>query len=241
MSASLQVLVAAVAQRLPAIIHTGGRRADDALQICFLADGRPSGDEGIWAELVRGELGLIDRLISSRHHIDVSFTSGHSVVHFETLLLLRQRRFLRSERILMSWPAQVRVTERRRAERERVPNEVEVTGQLKTEQWQCEWPLPVWDLSETGACLLWPAGKRPPSLEPGDAMELSLRIWGVDYQLSAYFRRSQVMPDGRVKLGIEFATDKVGVPDALPNLIDDLKTRRIRNSLGSTLGGRSVA
>lgn len=49
------------------------------------------------------------------------------------------------------------------------------------------------------------------------------------------------MPDGRVKLGIQFAADKANVPDALPKLIDDLKTRRIRNSLGSTLGGRSVA
>ena len=241
MSASLQVLITAVAQREAATIHTGGRRAEDALQISFLADGRPSGDDGIWAELVRGELGLVDRLISSRHHVDISFTSGHSIVHFETLLLLRQRRFLRSERILMTWPAQVRVSERRGAERERVPDEEEVTGQMKTEQWECEWPLPVWDLSETGVCLLWPAGKRPPRLEPGDAMELSLRIWGVDYQLNAHFRRSQVMPDGRMKLGIQFATDKANVPDALPRLIDDLKTRRIRNSLGSTLGGRSVA
>jgi len=244
MSASLQVLVAAIAQRQAAIIRTGGRRADDALHIAFLADGRSSREDGIWVELVRGELGLVDRLISSHLHVEVSFNSGHSLVHFDTLLIMRQRRFMRNERILLTWPAQVRVTERRRAERELVPNEAQVTALLKTGDGRGDLPLHVWDLSETGACLVYPTAQRPPKLEPGDAIQICLSFWGADHHLTALFRRTQTMPDGRVKLGVEFCFESasaLAAQAALSRLIDELKSRRIRNTLGSALGGRSVA
>jgi len=238
MSTSLHVLTKAIADRLPAVIRVGGPAARDLAQVCFLADGRPDGHAGIWTEIVEGDLGQLDRLIAAQAHAEVSFTAGEARFSFETVPLRQQRAFLRGQRLLIAWPSQLRIRERRASERERVPQDGDISARLYLPpDGRQEIPLYVWDLSRTGVALLWPPGKRPPRFEPGQNLRLALRIDGVDHTFAVTFRNTQTLPGGRVRLGVEFVAADAN-PETLNQigqLVADLKSRRIRSSLGSAL------
>lgn len=245
MSTSLHVLSEAIERRQAAVIRTPGRRAGDQIQIAFLADGRPSGDPGFWAELVSGDVTVIDRLIAAQVHVETSFQSGGTRVYFETSLLQRRRAFLRGERILLSWPGQLRVEERRRAERERVPEDLELSAVLVLpEQRQALIPLYVWDLSATGGAFLYPPGKRPPKFETDQPLQIRLRFDGADHEVIARHRNSQTLSGGRVRIGVQFDFERcpnASLATRLQRLVDELRTRRIRNTLGAALTGRGAA
>ena len=240
MSTNLQVLTSAIEHRKAATIRLGGRRADDRLQIRLLVAEKRLGEEGIWVELVRGDVKGIDRLIAAQTLLEVSFISGPMRVFFETTILSRRRPFMRGERLMLAWPLRLRVSERRGGDRERVPREIDVAAHLQLADGADPMPLYVWDLSPTGASFLWPPGKRPPKFKPGEHLRISLNFWGADHSIVVRHRHTQTLAGGRVRLGVEFEENAHGEPDVpmpLVRLLEDLKSCRIRSTLGAALSG----
>lgn len=242
MSTNLQVLTAAIEHRKTATIRLGGRRAEDRLQIRLLVAEKQHGDEGIWVELLRGDASGVDRLIATQALVEVSFISGPMRVFFETTILSRRRAFMRGERLMLAWPLRLRVSERRGGNRERVPREVEVAARLQLGDGTDPMPLYVWDLSPTGASFLWPPGKRPPKFASGQRLDITLTFWGEEHPIVVCHRHTQTLAGGRVRLGVEFEEKIPGQPDIPPplvRLLDDLKSSRIRSTLGAALSGQS--
>ena len=241
MSTNFQVLSAAIENRKAATIRLGGRRAGDRLQIRLLVAEKQHGDEGIWVELLRGETRRVDQLIAAQALVEVSFISGPMRVFFETTILSRRHAFMRGERLMLAWPLRLRVSERRGGDRERVPREVDVAACLQLGDGADPMPLYVWDLSPTGASFLCPPGKRPPKFGPSQRLHVTLTFWGEDHSIVVCHRHTQTLAGGRVRVGVEFEEKAPGKPDIPPPLIkllEDLKSSRIRSTLGAALSGQ---
>ena len=202
MSTSLHVLAGAVEERRDAVMRCGSDAGEREIRIQFLADGRSGGASGFWAELSGADASLTDRLIARQTPVHVSFTSGHRRMHFETTILQRQRLFRRGERVLLAWPAALRVAERRRAGRLPVGEQTSIVARLRAAENLPDIPLQIRDLDARGASFVLDAVHLPESAD--DALHICMNFAGVDHWVVAMRRNLHAQPDGRVRLGVEF-------------------------------------
>lgn len=234
MSTSLHVLAKAINGRRPAVVRCRTASGDAQLHVHFLVDGRPDGDEGFWAELADGDVVMIDRLVAGQSPVHVSFASGHSRIHFDTTLLLRRKPFLRGERLLLAWPAALRVAERRRAGREPVGDQLTILARLRIGANRSgDLPLLVWDLTSRGGSFAFDPAQLSEPLKLGQPLNICLSFAGVDHWLSACPRHSQPLPDGRIRLGVEFDAGESAVlesTDWFRRAMQDMETLRARQA-----------
>lgn len=198
------MLAKAIEGHRPAVVRCRSASGDAQLHVHFLVDGRPGGDAGFWAELADGDVVTIDRLVAGQSPVHVSFTSGHSRIHFDSTLLVRRKPFLRGDRLLLAWPAALRVAERRRAGREPAGDQVAVMARLKPNEASGDVPLLIWDLTSRGGSFVFDPRLLPEPLKLGQSLNICLSFAGVDHWLAACPRHSQSLPDGRIRLGVEF-------------------------------------
>lgn len=234
MSTSLHVLSKAIEGRRPAVVRCRSASGDAQLHVHFLVDGRPGGDGGFWAELADGDVVLIDRLVAGQSPVHVSFASGHSRIHFDTTLLLRRKPFMRGERLLLAWPAALRVAERRRSGREPAVDQVTVQARLRAgANDTIEHPLAVWDLTPGGGSFVFDPALLSEPLKLGQALNICLSYAGVDHWVAACPRHSQPLPDGRIRLGVEFDAGQSSILESsewFQRALQDMRVLRERRS-----------
>jgi hypothetical protein len=181
-------------------------------------------------------------MIAAQAPIQVAFDAGRISVTFDSSLVAKRRKLFGKEQVLVGWPAKLAIRERRRYERVMVPNSVSIPTRLiradSLPDQDGDLPLLLLDLSAAGACLLCPASAPPIKLRPGEGLEICMLLSGGEHWIHARHRHTQVMPDGRSRIGIEFAPD-TGIDartrDLLVNTIETLKADQIRSSLGTVL------
>ena len=242
MSNDLRILGDAISQRRPAVLRINRREGCESFDICLLADARPEGDDGIWTQLVCGEPARLDRIQALQAPLEAVFQNGSTQISFETAIIRRQKLFLRGSRLLIGWPTHLRVIERRKSVRERVPDHRPITASLQLPgrllgppQVSCR----VYDLSASGAAFLCPPGSRIPALQPGQTLQVCVTLAGVEHHLEVQHRNTRILPDGAVRLGVEFAPDTAGDSLAsaeLQKLLDELRDQRMRQSIGVAFG-----
>lgn len=197
------------------------------------------GPEGptIVADVEEGRAGLIDELIRSatplRFAIRIKPWAG---IAFQSVLLSQDRRLL-GRRVKLRMPREVAVEQRRRAPREPVPREARVQARFSPRSRRtitAAVAAELFDLSLTGVCLWCRAADLPPRLQPGDLLDVTLAYNGQEHHLTARFRHRHAIPNGGVRLGLEFdptaAPSGAATPDALRPLIEVLAQLRIRKA-----------
>jgi len=232
-----QVLNAAITQGRSAVLWPASRGAFRPLPIRVVADRRGGAEHGIWAEVLQPDIRLIGGLIESATAVKVRFALKEGSMSLETLVLDQQRTLLRGQRILLGWPEQVHIRERRNSRREYVPEAIELSARLRIEHdGDREIPVRLFDLSAKGASVHWPSRLAPPSLRIGQGIRIFLCYRDVDYRLDGVYRNILMMPGGRIRLGVEFIGGEGAAQAQLHLLLEELATRRIRRNLGSALG-----
>lgn len=203
----------------------------------------------IAANVEEGRAGEIDSLIEAATTVRVTIKMRWAAIAFSTVLLTQTRRLL-ARQVTIRMPRQVDVEQRRRAPRERVPQDVQVQARLLqggTNVAAAQPPVSadVWDLSSTGVCVCCRADQLPKNLKPGHLMSLTLLYNGSQHVLSARFRHHQALPNGGIRLGLEFDPPPSESPNAaaagsLQALIDLLAQLRVQRaseeSIKRTLG-----
>ena len=206
--------------------------------------------KAVSASVEEGKSGLIDQLIKSSAPLcgEIRISQWASIA-FQTVLLSQQGRFF-GRRVTLQVPRQVTIEQRRRAPRERVPQEVRVQAQFCLPTGGARGPATVaadiWDLSATGICLWCRETDVPPNINVGDPFDLTLTYNGRDLRLTGRFRHRQPMENGGVRLGLQLDIAADASPagqaanDAIKSLLDVLAQIRVRREsekfVAQTLG-----
>jgi hypothetical protein len=201
MSTSLHVLAQAIEDRRAAVVRCGSAAGEAQIQVQFLVDGRP-GENGFWAELCGGDVTRVDGLVAGQSPVHMWFISGPHRLHFDTTILQRRRLFGRGERLLLAWPAAVRVAERRSAGREALGEQTAIVARLRAADDLPEVPLQIHDLDSRGASFVLDPTQLPAQTAAG--LHICMSFAGMDHWIVAFPRHRQSLPDGRLRLGVEF-------------------------------------
>src|SRR5437764_2976939 len=98
MGENLALLRSAIADGLPLVLTT--RTASGPCELHVRLVRGAGGDDGIWAELVKGEGKLIDRIIHTEMVVRATLNAGPVQGVFDTVLHQRRRGLLKAGRIL---------------------------------------------------------------------------------------------------------------------------------------------
>lgn len=205
--------------------------------------------QAIAANVEEGRGGEIESLVEAATTVRVTIKMRWAGIAFSTVLLTQTRRLL-ARQVTIRMPRQVDIDQRRRAPRERVPQDVQVQARLLhggAEVVAAQTPVPadVYDLSSTGVCICCRADQLPKNLKPGYLMSLTLTYNGSQHVLTTRFRHHQALPNGGICLGLEFdpppsETANVAAAGSLQALIDLLAQLRVQRtseaSIKRTLG-----
>lgn len=220
-----------------AVVTAAAGESSERVVLRLLATASNS-DKAINASVEEGKSGLIDQLVQSRTSLLASIRiSQWASLTFPTVLLSQQGRLF-GRRVTLRTPARVEIEQRRRAPRERVPQEVRVQASFVLPAGGSRVPATVaadvWDLSPTGICLWCREADVPPKIKVGDPFDLTLTYNGRDLRLTGRFRHRQPMDNGGVRLGLQLdaAADASpagqAVNDAIKSLLDVLAQVRTR-------------
>jgi len=242
MAENLAMLRSAIADARPLVLTTRTAAGPRELHVRLVRGA--GGDEGFWAELVRGDGKLIDRMIASEMVVRATLNAGPVQAAFDTVLHQRRRSLLKADRVLLGWPSKVSVSERRKAPREPIPQEMPLTAAIRRDEAAgggSSPPVPVADLSTTGACLLYSRGVQPPAFQPHDLLHLTFTAGGAQHRMTARYRHAQSTPGG-VRVGVEFDQSGCSAEATawLQACIEEARACRIRRSL-KTAFDRSAA
>lgn len=243
MSANFTPLYQSIRRRAPAVVLGRAGGAACRFEVKLDCEHDPDGNHGLWADLVNGDVALLDRLIAARAPVQVTLDCGRSSICFDSSLLGHKRRRARGEQVLIGWPGTLTVRERRKSERVSVPDSVTIpTRLIRTDRLPAhdgDLPLTVLDLSATGAGLLCPISDPQLEFGPGEGLEICMLLMGVERWIAARHRHTQALPDGRLRIGVEFAPDAGLDPQTqslINSTIESFKSQQIRSTLGSMLG-----
>lgn len=224
--AELAVLREAIARNVPVILSVPADGAGEARRSRLLGESA-GGAAGAWVESVPGQQHLIDALIAVGKPIGVSFRSGEHLVRFRAVVVRRDPAYRLSdavtvEAMLLNWPADVELTQRRSGYRVKRPLDAEVA--LRAWMVSADAPLcpavpqpgakadptevraELRDLSVGGLGVLFtpPRGGRL-KLAAGDRLRLELSAGGRSVSASAKIRYTpRTLPDGSLRAGLDF-------------------------------------
>ena len=194
-------------------------------------------DEGFWAEMERGEVDLIDRLIAAEAMVQATICVGEANVMFQSALMQRRKRLGGKQQVQFYWPVRLQVIERRQREREPVPEAMPLTARMvsgETEDESGGFPVRVCELSENGGSFLCTAAVH---LAPGEIIRIGLCVATCEHWFTGRHRRTEMIPGVGARFGVEFLRDDPR-PEAelwLREFVEELRTRRIRRGLKTTL------
>lgn len=219
------------------VLTTGPQDSGERMVVRLLPAEPPPPGRAVVAEVEEGRTGLIESLVESATPVYGTIKAQWVAIAFQTPIVSQQRRLL-GRRVTLRMPQQVNVEQRRRAPRERVPQEVRVPARMAPKTRGAtnppEVPAEVWDLSATGICLWCQGDGLPKQIKPGDELAVTLLCNGREHHLIARFRHRQPTGNGGVRLGLEFdsatAAPEVPAGQAVRSLIDMLAELRVRRN-----------
>jgi c-di-GMP-binding flagellar brake protein YcgR len=177
------------------------------------------GGNGIWIESLPDLNGLMETLRAMGTAIGVSFRSGEHVVLFSAPVLRQEPAFRLSADVtvdatLLAWPSDVRLTQRRRGYRVKLPLDAPLKARVwrapyGTENWGPEIRAELRDLSIGGmGLILRPAAADVPvpKVDTGDRMKVELVLPRKEpLVLPGRLRQPPLkMHDGSVRVGVDF-------------------------------------
>lgn len=227
--------------------HATGRLlvpgAGGQFQLRLLNEDTCGEDHGIWAGISGGkETDLLPRLAAGRAVVAVSIDHGRVRISFQSACVGHRQPLLGAQRVLLAWPVELKIQERRTHPRERPLDPATISAalvQTGTRSYEGKGVrLGVWDVSVGGASFVCPA-QTPIRLRAGEAVELHMRIRGSDHRIRGRHCHTARLPSGQVRFGVEFDRDSIPqVTSALlAELIDELRGEYMRQSIGRTMMG----
>jgi len=232
----------AIQGRQAAVLTAPAEKTTEDVPLRFVADAHAEGFDALWAEVLTGEIAVLEQLMTTSSSGQVLFNAGEMQVSFATTPLAIRRALLRGPRVLLDWPAAVKVAERRRGARETILDDIGVS--VRAEQparLNCV-PMTLYDLSPTGAGLLCPGGPMPLQLRPGEELRICISVGGTDHLIAGRYCHTRTLPSGSALVGVAFVAGQELNELSNPGLfavIELLRDRRIRRSMGSAFGSRA--
>jgi hypothetical protein len=225
-------------------------------------DGQDAADgPGLWVRVLDGERTLLKDLARAAVPVELALAAADSKLFCDTVVLRARRWHLPYCTALLRRPERLCVVDRRQSLRESVPETFGLTGAALTEtSWgstvcarviagerldmrgggDADVPvrLVVWDLSETGACLMWPADSPLAQLRLGQRLRLILSRDGRGLTIPGTLRRIQRLSSQNFSAGVEFH-DAPRSRDAneldLAAMVAELRDLRTRKTVCSVL------
>jgi hypothetical protein len=228
-----ELLQKAIRARSIAVLTTSAPDSGERLIVRLAATGGSADARLITAGLEEGRGALIDQLIASATPLCARIKVGEWVaITFQTTLVSQQGRLF-GRKVVLRHPKQVSVEQRRRAPRERVPQEVRIQARFVFQKRPGSGPITsdVWDVSETGICLWCRAADLPTTLQTDEPIDLTLGYNGKEHVLAARFRHRRPMENGGVRVGLHFSAQADTSPapsEAIRAIIEVLSQLRIR-------------
>lgn len=242
MSDQMGFLHAAIRNRHPAVLAAPTPKPTHEVPLRFLADAHAEGFDAFWAEVTAGEVAVLEELIAASSSGQVLFNAGEMQVTFATAPLTMRRSMFRTPRVLLDWPASLRVTERRRGSRETVLDDIGVRVRIEEPARLNCVAMTLYDLSPTGAGLLCNGGPMPLQLRPGEELRVRISVGDEDHVIAARHCHTRTLHSGSALVGLAFLAGHE--LDERSNrglfaVIGLLRDRRISRSMGSNLGSRA--
>lgn len=244
MSTGLDVLTKAVVAQQPAIVSIREGGVTHQVHIRFGQETREDDADAIWAQFISGDPKLLPQLAQARATVEVAFNTESATVFFDSEVLRNRRQwFTRS--LLLKRPEQLSIVERRKGNRELIPQDVEVHGRItparQTDGTACDIAARVWDVSPTGAAFLCRADQPMPKMEVGEPLAIILSLNGQEHRMNACHRYTQRLSSSTVKLGVQFNGDEAADPQTMAcyqQLLEEMQSLNIRRSFRHTLRKR---
>ena len=241
METTQQLLRRLLGRRASALVQVRAVSGESEFQVVLLKAGDRQGDRGLWAAVARGGSFDFERLIKSSTPVLVKAQDGPRNLSFVSCVLARHKPLLGGNRVLLAWPASIKVQERRRSSREPVHASAPISIVLLRGADGTFPPanvsVKVVDLSMQGACVICRAC---PALQPAvdQALQVQWKLDGVEHRVGGRYRGIENLPTGQLRLRIEFKSDTLSPATAseLARLLEDLRSRRVLQQLNSTFG-----
>jgi hypothetical protein len=240
MTSSHQLLRQSIHQHATARMLVPGTGTQFGLRL--LNEDNSGEDHGIWTGITSGETGLLPKLTAGKAVVAVSIDHGRMRISFQSACVGHRQPLLGAQRVLLAWPVDLKIEERRTHPRER-PLDSDTIGAalIRTASRTFEGRglrLGIWDVSVGGASLICPA-QTPLRLRPAEELELHLRIKDSDHRIRGRHCHSIRLPSGQLRFGVEFDRDSIpqATRDLLLALVDELRAQQMRQSIGRTMMG----
>lgn len=242
MSDQMGLLHEAIRNRDPAVLAVPAEKTAEDVPLRFVGDAHAEGFDALWAEVLTGEIAAIEQLMAASSSGQVLFNASEMEVSFATTPLSIRRALLRNPRVLLDWPAAVKVAERRRGARETVLDDIGVSVRVEQPARLNCVPMTLYDLSPTGAGLLCPGGPMPLQLRTGEELRICISVGGTDHLIAGRYCHTRTLPSGSALVGIAFVAGQELHERSNAGLfavIELLRDRRISRSMGSAFGSRA--
>jgi hypothetical protein len=194
-------------------------------------------DHAFRALITEGNPQLLDPLIAGGRPLEVSFNTAAARVFFDCVPLKRERKWFK-QRILLKWPEQMTVVERRGGSREAVPSDLPLVAILSGPSGGANLRARVFDISPTGAALLCPIHPDLPEPLLGETYAVLVTYQDIEFRFNALCRHVQHLSSNSLKAGIEFEARKDLDPPSLARfqrMLEDMEALRIRRTFRSAL------
>lgn len=229
------LLSEAIANRDQVFLSTGIDRSGQL--VARLDGGVNEVDHTFAATITEGDAQLLDPMVVDGRPLEVSFTTPSARVFFDSIPLKRERKWFR-HRLLLRWPEQLTVVERRSGGREPVGDDMPLVGMLSARLSGANLRGRLFDLSHTGAAFLCPIHPDLPKPIVGEGYAVILTHPEQEYRFNATCRHVQHLSSSSLKVGMEFRADKDLDPPSLARfkrMLEDMEASRIRRTFRSTL------
>lgn len=227
------VLDRAISERVNATLSVPGE-TDRQWQI-RLALAAPDQD-GLWAQPLDDPHRVLDDFIAPGIEMKVAIGFERSRHAFLTQILKRNKHLWLNqatmvEALLLRYPAEVSVEDRRAHPRLLVPDGTNVAAQIVCGSALLPLPVKMWDVSEGGVALLCPRDANVLGLQRGDRFSFVITAQGQKISGSAQMCFSRPLSAKILKVGAQFLADSMDAASqaALQHLLAELtRVERLR-------------
>jgi c-di-GMP-binding flagellar brake protein YcgR len=228
-SPQLAPLLDAVRERVPAVISATIEGRMQQVRVRLVSH-NPA-DDTVWAQVLERPAGGVDALIASSAQVRVACSTESLRVTFDSRLLRKQRRLLGHTQVLLEAPANLEVVDRRRAQRQPVPAELDIHALITVPESKGSGsggavPAKLRDLSEGGASLICPAEGVVMPLKRDDRLRMTVAHLGRRFAVDCTLCSIRPLSPSVLRLGVRFEFAEGGVGGELRELLDRLRGLR---------------
>lgn len=216
-------------------------------------------DGGFWVESDEQDLSLVDELIVRRQPVGLAFKSQNHKIVFLSPITRRVDSFALNDHVkvpalLLEYPADVKIVQRRGSYRVRVPSDVDVSARV----WRvpehailrdrpmaaAELAVQIRDLSLSGMGLLCqPTNHRPQRLVVDERLRILLRRGDSEALIEGRVRHCERLGDDSLKVGVQFRDRQDSIDDRqnqakLSSIVGQLQREEVRRMRIGILGPR---